>query len=300
MTTINGLRDLTLSPGDPLPTEDVKASVLVTPALAHDMLTRFSDPKKRHVRPARVEMYAEDMKRGLWHSHKGSIEFTKNGSILLSDGHHRLHSVVRSGVSIRFEVWFNAPVEVRRVEGNRLSRSIADTLLMEGCVDYSTQIASAARDVSMHLQTVGTDTRWLKPHVIAPSGDDVTLMWMEDPDLWNSACMVANRAMRGFPKGVPTKAVTAFTYLSEHYFPGSGFVFTEEVGRGGGPTANERVTTVNITSAMRTFGGSSLEWDRRVIETLVRAFNANLRGSKSYQRVGTSGAGSFSLTPIGR
>jgi hypothetical protein len=302
--TIDGLEVLDLKPGDPLPGETKKVSVLVTPQLAADWIHRFADPKKRHVRPSKVEDYAADMIAGKWLAHKDSLEFTcdPGGVQMVSDGHHRIHAVVKAEMPIRFEVWFNAPFEARRVEGNRLVRSAADGLMMEGCEAYATAIAAATKDVLLYRQTTGTDVKWRKPNIIQPDKDDLILCWLEDPDLWHDVAIATDRAMGGLVPGISPKAVRAFAYLAEEAHRGVGLKFLDDIARGGGPTSNGRPTATVMTALVRANGpsgsGTQLEWDRRIMEILIRAFNAHLRGAVTYTRPHLAGSLPFVLSTI--
>ena len=289
-TFIDGLREARFLPGHSLPT-DGKYSVLVSPALASDWMSRFADPKKRLIRGAKVDSYANDMKAGKWVDHKGSLEFIidANGDVRLSDGHHRLTSVSRSGKSIRFEVWFGAPEAARMVEGNRIARTAGDTLRMLGCEHYAGDIAASVRLALIRAETVGTDTRWRTASVVIPDNDDIGLSWLEDPDGWHFASNALSRAQRNFPNGVSYKAMRAFAFLAETKHPGRGHLFLDTIAHGGGPKANGRTVNVVLTNLLNlgysgARSGGTMEWDRLVLEILTRAFNAETAGVMTFSR----------------
>lgn len=78
------------------PTEQVTI-IEVTPALAEQWLARNTNNRK--LSQAVVQQYAGAMERGEWNLGNAAIAKDPEGNLL--DGQHRLHAVVRSGVTIR-------------------------------------------------------------------------------------------------------------------------------------------------------------------------------------------------------
>lgn len=69
---------------------------IITPDIARALLTLNTGNRK--LTPGVVERYAEDMRKGLWVFNGDAIRQSVSGRIL--DGQHRLHAVIKSGVSI--------------------------------------------------------------------------------------------------------------------------------------------------------------------------------------------------------
>lgn len=90
--------------------------MFVTPELAAKWLQQSGG--NRDLDPLRVAAYEEAMRRGEWRLNAQGIIFDVNGN--LTNGHHRLEAVVRSGVTVEFSVTFNQPLDARILEdGNR-------------------------------------------------------------------------------------------------------------------------------------------------------------------------------------
>jgi hypothetical protein len=75
--------------------------IVVTPDMAKAWLER--NPNNRRINERRVVFYAAQMSSGSWKLTHQGIAFDEFGNLV--DGQHRLHAVVRAGVSIRFFVF---------------------------------------------------------------------------------------------------------------------------------------------------------------------------------------------------
>lgn len=71
--------------------------IQVTPVMAQKWLNE-KNPHNRKIYENTVEMYASDMRRGLWALNNQGIGFDENGDLI--DGQHRLQAIVWSGVTI--------------------------------------------------------------------------------------------------------------------------------------------------------------------------------------------------------
>lgn len=88
----------------------------VTPELAAKWLQQSGG--NRELDPQRVSAYEAAMRRGDWLLTAQGIIFDVNDK--LTNGHHRLEAVVRSGATVQFSVTFNQPLDARILEdGNR-------------------------------------------------------------------------------------------------------------------------------------------------------------------------------------
>lgn len=115
--------------------------ISVTPRLAEHWLQ--SNTHNRKPSFSTVARYAIDMQHGRWRQATGeTIIFDSLGR--LQQGQHRLMAVVKSGVTIRFWVMFNADPDDFSVIDSGRKRSTANVLSIEG-VANATAVASICR-----------------------------------------------------------------------------------------------------------------------------------------------------------
>lgn len=114
--------------------------VTVTPGMAETWLGR--NTRNRHLRKRIVGAYARDMAAGHWQVTGEAIKFDDNGKLI--DGQHRLHAVIRSGVSVQMLVIRGLRQSAQDVLDTGARRSVADVLALEGKA-RATHLAAAAR-----------------------------------------------------------------------------------------------------------------------------------------------------------
>jgi hypothetical protein len=100
----------------------------ITPALAAEWLR--ANTMNRNLRSAIVTRLARDMESGHWVMNGAAIRFDHTGRNV--DGQHRLHAIVRSGVTIESLVVWGLPDEAHPTIDTGSSRSWADVLAMRG------------------------------------------------------------------------------------------------------------------------------------------------------------------------
>ena len=109
----------------------IVTEIIVTPAMAKEWLEKCADPNNRTIKTQRRNMYAADMKSGNWDmfTTDNAITFDEDG--ILKNGHHRLNSIVQSGVPVRMLIYLDASRNVKIFD--RLGvRTTNDTLKMQG------------------------------------------------------------------------------------------------------------------------------------------------------------------------
>lgn len=112
---------------------DFKAEVMdVTPELAEEWLGK--NTHNRLVRPTYVRSLARDMANGQWHFDGAPIRFSAEGVLL--DGQHRLHAVIRSGVTVSMLVLTNLTAESQVVMDTGRARTLGDVLKLQGEHNY--------------------------------------------------------------------------------------------------------------------------------------------------------------------
>jgi hypothetical protein len=98
--------------------------------------------RNRNVRANLVDAYARDMAAGNWEMTGEPIKFARNGRLL--DGQHRLHAIVKSGVTLPLLVVRGLDARAQLVMDSGARRTAADALSMDGR-DHSTFLAAGAR-----------------------------------------------------------------------------------------------------------------------------------------------------------
>lgn len=124
------------------PSDDGKprySIVQVTPEMARRWLDR--NIGNRNLRPRKVEKYARDMANGDWAIANDAICFTPDG--VLSNGQHRLHAVIASGVTVTMVIGWNIPAESKSVMDTGGGRTPADAMGFHGWKNRVPLAASA-------------------------------------------------------------------------------------------------------------------------------------------------------------
>ena len=112
----------------------------ITPALAKKLLEK--NTSNRPLSPGHVDTLAAAMTRGEWQLTGESIKISSENVLL--DGQHRLHAVVKSGVTIDMVVVENLPPETFHViDTGAKVRGAADILAIAGEKDAKTLAAAA-------------------------------------------------------------------------------------------------------------------------------------------------------------
>jgi hypothetical protein len=112
----------------------------ITPDMAKVMLG--TNTMNRVLRPRRVRLYAEQMRRGQWQATGEAIKFAKDGTLL--DGQHRLQAVIESGTAIEVLVVRELDLSTFKVIDSGLTRTPGDVMQTLG-VTFAGHKASATR-----------------------------------------------------------------------------------------------------------------------------------------------------------
>ena len=117
--------------------------VTVDPAAASRWLG--SNKVNRSIRHAKINQYANDMANGRWSLSNDAICFAPDGTLL--NGQHRLHAVIKSGVTIVLLIARNMPPESMTSMDIGTSRTAADALGFDG--EKSTHLLAAAAKLAI-------------------------------------------------------------------------------------------------------------------------------------------------------
>jgi hypothetical protein len=134
----------------------------VTPAMAKRWLE--NNFRNRPLVEDVVAAYARDMVNGVWVPTHQGIAFSDKDELI--DGQHRLHAIVRSGVTIRMMVTFGIPAKIEGSEMTTMdavdrgrTRSVADQLKIQHGLDNGSIIAAVC--TSLGYMCYGERTRRL-------------------------------------------------------------------------------------------------------------------------------------------
>jgi len=129
-------------------TANIEVSVqLITPEDAKTLLQ--TNVNNRNLSRRRVEMYANDIKRGMWKLTGDSIKLAKNpktGAVRLIDGQHRLHAIVSANVAVQTVVATGLDEDAFSVIDRGKTRTYNDVLNMSKIKNANT-VASFIRPV---------------------------------------------------------------------------------------------------------------------------------------------------------
>lgn len=150
---------LKLADLDDLVDSEISAEIYtVTPAVAKRWLSR--NVRNRSVRQDDVDAYARDMAAGNWHVTGEAIKFDTNGA--LADGQHRLHAVIKSGVSIQILVVRGVEPDAQKHMDTGAKRSAGDALTLAG--EKNATILAAIASLAIKEPGCGyVDQRSAKP-----------------------------------------------------------------------------------------------------------------------------------------
>lgn len=111
----------------------VTTEELVTPAIAEYYLSR--NINNRPLRASVVNVYADQMQRGLWRNSNDAICLTSSGNLI--NGQHRLSAVCKSGCSVIMNVSHGYDDEDILVMDNGVTRTAGDFFRINNITNYN-------------------------------------------------------------------------------------------------------------------------------------------------------------------
>ncbi|MBJ7901879.1 hypothetical protein IF655_01000 [Streptomyces sp. DSM 110735] len=163
-------------------------AVPMTPSLASDLLSRKTS--NRRLYRGHVAALADSMLRGNWQlTHQGiALDGPlETGGVV--DGQHRLHAVVKSGMTIPMMVFENVPPETFPVLDTGLRRSAADALSLNGEKDPAL-LASTVRHVHLYLNFPTESWTGSRARM---TNDQVLEALAKDPDGYRQAASIGRQ-----------------------------------------------------------------------------------------------------------
>jgi len=207
--------------------------LMVTPLMAQQWLE--NNNTNRTLRKANVIRLANEIIEGRWVCDPAlpPIAIGDDGQVL--NGQHRLHAVVKSGVSVRMYVAFNVPAHVMGVVDQAIPRSAADVFNLKHHIPNSKNVAAS----------VNAYHRWMNyPELVwqnwmTPSPEVLVSIYELNVDEWQEAMAVADRVYRNTRLVKAATCAVAFRVQTEGSDPAQWFDFVEGVATGIGLTESD-------------------------------------------------------------
>lgn len=117
------------------------STLTVTPQVASEILAGAVAFQNRAVKRWRVDGYAADMLAGRWRPNGEVLVFDESG--VLIDGQHRLHAVVKAGVTLEMQACYGVARDDAATIDQGCSRTISDALTMDGASNVVSVVATA-------------------------------------------------------------------------------------------------------------------------------------------------------------
>jgi hypothetical protein len=109
--------------------------VAVTPALARRILD-LNAQNQRTKKDRKITVYARDMEKGRWRERTGQvIQIGTDGKLV--NGQNRMHAVIQSGATVRFDICFGVDPDDMPVIDSHTPRTAADAIKVAGGGDLS-------------------------------------------------------------------------------------------------------------------------------------------------------------------
>lgn len=204
--------------------------ISISPDLAHEML-RYNT-HNRNIKPHAVNRYTSDMKNGTWNFDGAPIRVGTDGTLL--DGQNRLTAIINSGVTCQILVWYGINRNAQKTMDVGPTRTMGDTLSLEG-VTHGSSVAAAARVI---LAMERDQSKWLSDATKNFTTDEILDAVNRYPDLVPLVARFRS-GVRARPQN--PRIVLAFQamLMAKHPTEGAEFieVFTTGIGAGAGDPA---------------------------------------------------------------
>jgi len=201
--------------------------ITITPELALRITQQCGYERQRPIRPAHVNVLASQMRRREWTSGT-QIHFARlpDGMLVLLNGNHRIHAVVRSDTTVRFQVLVtDAPnmdglkTLYRRHDRMQAGRTIADALAAEGLVEKHGLQVRMAQAVFKAMPVIHNNfqgARKADPYILRSDEHRLRMAddWWATAQLYQDAIVKAPEIIK---KHLAGGAVTAVALVTLRY-----------------------------------------------------------------------------------
>ncbi|HET7443130.1 MAG TPA: hypothetical protein VFJ57_00580 [Solirubrobacterales bacterium] len=234
----------------------------LSPADARALLEQ--NTHNRSMRQDYVRKLAAAMERGEWRENGEPIQIAEDGTLL--NGQHRLHAVVKSGVTVPFLVIRGLPVVSQATMDAGLRRNLSDVLALHG----ENETANLAAMLAM-LYRYRNGHRLNNSGSTAPTSQEALALLADEPGI-KEGLPLARQVLRD--TGLRISVTAVLIYLFDEADPGQGTRFFEGICQPDG------LSSGNPIVALR----SILERDQRdptyrltsyvLFAMVIKAFNA--------------------------
>jgi hypothetical protein len=187
------------------------SQVSVTPALARRII-ELNHANNRNLTDGRVDNYSRDMRLGQWRERTGQpLGVSTEGRIL--NGQHRMHAVVKSGMTLRFDICFGIDDEVMPVIDAHRPRTDRDVIRTAG-----------GGDIGRVTPIIKHVAAWDSGSLKGPTGKvnatpmELRRLYLSDANLFEAA---AARGLDCARRNVGTLAALGTAYYLIARLPGS-------------------------------------------------------------------------------
>lgn len=267
---------------EPAPADDVLVQlahkpvatvVMIDPDTAARWLAH--NAANRNVRNSQVSKYASDMAAGRWHLTGSPIQFAVDGRLL--DGQHRLHAVIKSGMTVPMFVVRGLPTTAQAFMDTGAKRTVADQLGIAG-YQHSSVLAAGAR-----LALLWTSGR-VRQTRSSISDAEIRAFVEDNPSLMEAAAFATQIRRSGLDVH-PSVLCTAVWglieagHVTEHVI---GFFRAMADMRSDGPGDPKYALLQRIQTARR--NRERIE-PASMLSMLIRTYNADFTGKRNVRRV---------------
>ena len=179
--------------------------MVITPKVAQDLLTR--NIIIRPLNLSTVSGYASDMVNGKWQSNGETIKISSDGEIL--DGQHRLHAIIRTGVTVKILVVNGLPKDSFKTIDTGMRRSSAQILGLSGKQHATIQAA-----IGRWLIIIETKTNDVSSRKSVTTQEIFDVLGRHPMVPHFASTISSNRAIRGL---LPSGAGAAVVLAAEKY-----------------------------------------------------------------------------------
>lgn len=235
--------------------------ILVTPEMATEWLK--ANTMNRKIRKSHVRTLVRDIREGRWPFNPQPISFGTDGSLL--DGQHRLHAIAMAETPVQLAVWFNVPLDARRVMDTGQTRNLSD-------------IAGITKTQAAVAQSM---IRGMGGHISASMAEKVVVF-----NRFATEIDFVIDQMGAAPKrGIGQASVLAAIVRASFYLKASDIAHFCEVLSSGMPKEDRDATVIRLRDRLlqvRTGGGTSASEVYAYTVSALRAFSEGRALSKVY------------------
>lgn len=198
----------------------------ITPAIAKEWIAKKSNPKNRNISEAAIANYSRAMKNGQWKLNGEAIIFDEDG--ILSNGHHRLHAIVRAGVSVQCLIVEGVKSDAFATYDAGMKRTASHVLQMADIKD-ATNVSSIISALIIYRAAIERSGSWNT--YVRPNSQEILDEYNRYPDMFKLTSKVGRKA-HGVASLSWIGPMIAYLLIDKHKDPEDLSYFMEKLGSG--------------------------------------------------------------------